>query len=520
MIKIAMSYNIARHKQPITVAILAAVAVIIFLFSLNAVWLGDDICYRFVVSDGNWILDIDHPQPVENIRDLFASQIEHYFCCNGRFLAHTLVQLFCGLLGHVWFAVFNAAAWILFLLAILRSGGAAVAPRQLLTALVMLVLSFTSLMSPTVQIGYIWMGALVLTFINVFLSRRRYKRWMLPLLFLFGALAGNSQDAYCVGVGAALIVYWFVNIRRFTVAQWIMIAGFGAGSLLLCLSPATLSRASEYGGTFAESLLIATLSLRAFYILAIVVLWRRFHDGMKWRAIYGAASFYWIVLAVCILFNALLMVKSNRQLFGVELMSIVITLRLLRRHSFSSWWIAVFGVVVALFWWFQAGRIAIQRSQLSQIERSYADSTDGTVYVDTWNSGLMSVLDYSYDLWGLNEDSYAARSLKVDFAARYPDRPQLRVYPAMLEGLDTVDMGNRAVQFPYEQGKMVIFQSKAHPARFFVERRLFNLFPAGEKEIGFSEPLKETALWRAVIIYQLAPVFYNSGVRILHSDDS
>ena len=48
------------------------------------------------------------------------TQINHYSNSNGRFVAHFIVQIFCGLLSKPWFAVINAFAWMALVFCITR----------------------------------------------------------------------------------------------------------------------------------------------------------------------------------------------------------------------------------------------------------------------------------------------------------------------------------------------------------------------------------------------------------------
>ena len=80
-------------KIYVSMAVLAGLFVYVWWFSANALWLGDDIYYRFIVGTSP-------AAPIGSLSDVIRSQIEHYLTVNGRFEAHFIVQIIiCDLLS-------------------------------------------------------------------------------------------------------------------------------------------------------------------------------------------------------------------------------------------------------------------------------------------------------------------------------------------------------------------------------------------------------------------------------------
>lgn len=420
-----------RAFSRVSAAVLAVVAAVIFWFSANVVWSGDDIGYRYMIENNTWTLDLDNPRPVTDLGDLAVSQINHYFYNSGRTVAHVFVQLFCGPLGHYWFGACNALMWLLFIWSVMKAGGARMGrPAQVLTATCLVVLSYMTHVVPSIQIGYVWMGALVMGFVNLFFSAGRCRTALLPFLFLFGLVAGDAQDAYNIGIAVALAVHTWRNRAALTVAQWVMFAGFIVGVAALCLSPGNLSRADGYRNGIVESVIVTILSLRSFYILVIVVLWKRFRHGEKWRGIYSYGPFLWNVMAVCVLLNMVLTVRSNRQLFGIELMSMVLLIRMLPQHAFTVPWRCLFVALALLYWGFQARLTMNYGQEYDDICSQYVQSADGRVYVDTRTAlPRWSLFEYPCELWGRTKSSYSSHSLRVRFREMYPGQQPLLVLP-------------------------------------------------------------------------------------------
>jgi hypothetical protein len=191
--------KIARYVN-LSYLALACYALIIFFFSLNTAWTGDDINYRYSFCNG---------KVISSISDIIQSQYTHYFNVNGRSIAHALVQLFIPILGRTAFAFFNALMHILFILQIFKIAGVDKSNfRSMLTVIFLSMTAFITKMLPTCQIGFVWMFTITLFFLNIFFGNYKTPKsrvLTLPVLFILGILAGWSQEALIVGVGAALI---------------------------------------------------------------------------------------------------------------------------------------------------------------------------------------------------------------------------------------------------------------------------------------------------------------------------
>lgn len=113
------------HQKFYSYIIIFIYAIVIFLFSYYNIWQGDDLNYRMIITADNWDALYDGPKvPVESFNDILKSQYYHYLFVNGRSIAHTLVQIFCGLLGHGWFAICNSLAYCALIFVTRRLVGA------------------------------------------------------------------------------------------------------------------------------------------------------------------------------------------------------------------------------------------------------------------------------------------------------------------------------------------------------------------------------------------------------------
>lgn len=81
----------------------------IWWMGAHVVWLGDDLDYKYMMKGEIW----QSWGKIKTVKDFFDSQLIHYQKVNGRFIAHSLVQIFNAKLGQQAFAVCNAIVYII-----------------------------------------------------------------------------------------------------------------------------------------------------------------------------------------------------------------------------------------------------------------------------------------------------------------------------------------------------------------------------------------------------------------------
>lgn len=444
-------------------AILLAVALLMGLASWFTPWLGDDIHYGFSRTPGKqhiWI---------SSIGQIIESQNSHWFLSNGRYVAHFIVQLLIGILGQPLFSVVNGLVYVPFLLLIAKFARVDLKNVRSFAAMtLMALLAFQTKFVPSCQVGYIWTFTLTLLFLELFF-REGFKPawWITALLGVYSIVAGNGQEALNIGIGAALIVYWVGNMRRMTAVQYVMMAGFGIGALLDCLSPGSMSRAAHEsgGGSLVGSMVQFLMESRAFYMLLIVVVWKLRKSGAGWRGIYRENAFYWNAWAVLLVFNFLVSIKSNRQLFGEELMSIIISFRLLGSQRIKNGWMVAMGALLA-FTYVMMGICDVQSyRQWESIKRQYASSENGVVYVDMnrpiedWWIAPMKFSDkMNYSRIGDANYEWIDGNANRYLHHFYPGKPDYTVVTPLLQGLDSLNLRSQII--PIKFGVYLIIQHK------------------------------------------------------------
>lgn len=319
-----------RTLPPRHFALLALVLTGLTAAVLSALtpWVGDDIEYAFMAEPGS--TDLSGP-PVQGLRDVMVSQWHHYFHINGRTVAHTLVQVINPLLGQAFFAVANGLMHLLFVVMLVRQtpgGDERQRAGRTVCAAALVLITFNTQVTPTCQVGYVWMftGALWWTalFFDHADSPARQLLWLAPL----SLVAGWGQEALNVGLCGALLLH-LARHRRLSPTQWAMMAAFGLGTLLICLSPGTLTRAGRTEVAWGESARTFLRFSRVFYLLLLYAAWLLLRHRAAPRDLYRDNAFYANALLVLLVFNFAIGIKPPaRQLFGPEVVSLVLLLRL------------------------------------------------------------------------------------------------------------------------------------------------------------------------------------------------
>lgn len=483
------------------------IAAIIAFFSYNTVWLGDDINYAFDFRP-------DHKDEiVTSLSQIIQSLNVHYMTVNGRHIPHLLVQSFCGIWGHTAFAVANALAYIVFILALCRTCHVKIENyRGVFTVILFSLIIFQTKMVPSCQIGYIWTFTLVLIFLLFFNSKTNYDKWWhILLLGLFSLIAGNGNEALNIGVSGALIVYWLQNIRHMTLRQYIMMIGFGIGTLFICLSPGAHERASSsiHVGAIAlyQSVACMFLTLKASFAMIAIILWKKYHHKRTILSMYRANAFFFNIWIIMILFNALIGFGANRQVFGAELAAIIISIRLLKKHSFNNLWMIVSLVILTMLYIAQSNYLFRTKAYYTEAERQYSQSIDGTVYIDVnWHNHIPYSMCFSPDipLYGANDSGlYEQTRLEKWFRTKYPEKGNFRIAPVVLKNY-TADQGSVIFQLDMS-GLYLVIQSVKDNKRIFMNRHIDKILLHREYdpiEIDMSAyTLHEGDGWKARYVY-------------------
>lgn len=404
----------------------------IWWMSGNVVWLGDDLDYKYMMKGEIW----QSWGKIKTITAFFESQWIHYLHVNGRFVAHTLVQLFNAHLGQQSFAICNGIIYVLFTILLAKAGNVLLNKNSggILSAICISVLCFITKMMPTCQIGYIWGMLANLAWLLLFF-RKGCPSWVTTFtMLLAGIIIGNWQESVSLGVCGGVGIWWLNQLlesrkREDLSFDWRrswMLLGYVAGTASNCLAPSTIGRITDIDITFSDQLLIASYSLPAIFLLIICVIYFgakhvdirlfsfRHSDSSIPEGVLTAA------LCILVMFNAVIGIYSNRQLFGANLFAAILTLRILPRHRFNVFFNVLGSIAVIGYWALMLQGINEVQRQYRDIARLHSESADGSVYYDrtrVMTLGFPLRAKYYEDILG-QFDNDLHHSLMKDFKHR------------------------------------------------------------------------------------------------------
>lgn len=411
---------------------LLLLGIVIWWMSANVVWLGDDLDYKYMMKGEIW----QSWGKIKTVKAFFESQWIHYRHVNGRFVAHTLVQLFNARLGQQGFAICNGIVYMLFTVLLAKAGNVLLKKNSagILSAICLSVLCFITKMMPTCQIGYIWGMMANLAWLLLYFRRGRPSWLSTFAMLLAGIIVGNWQESISIGVCAGVGIWWIIQALesgkqdslRFDWRRSWMLLGYVAGTASNCFAPSTMGRITDIDITFSDQMLIASYSFPAILLLLICVIYfRAKHDDIQlfsFRHSDGSIpeGVLTAALLTLVIFNGAIGIYSNRQLFGANLFAAILSLRILPGHRFNVFFNVLGSIAVVVYWTLMIQGINEVRQQYIDIAKLHSESADGSVYYDrtrVMTLGFPLRAKYYEDILGLF-DNDLHHSLMKDFKHR------------------------------------------------------------------------------------------------------
>lgn len=294
--------------------------------------MADDFSFAYVYSmDGANI-----NKHITSLWDIFESQYYHYFVSNGRTPVQFVEQLFAGLLGRNLFNFFNTCIFIVWLYNCQQLIGL---KKKRYVGLLLFLLFWFLLPVPgetmlwmSGSVCYLWASAFVILFLRglekmqtIQISRLGY-----PFLFLLSLLAGWVHEGLTVAVSAYLFFYYLYHRDQVKSGVVPMLLGFWVGTLLVFASPGIWQRGMS--SLDISHLLMSRIRfmmyLKAFWLLFASCLLFLYFQRDRFK-IFVQDNQQLIGLVLFSLgFGCLIGLQSIRQLFFVEMFSILVLTKL------------------------------------------------------------------------------------------------------------------------------------------------------------------------------------------------
>ncbi len=325
---------------------------------------------------------------VQSFSDLIESSYYHYMNANGRLFPHLTSQAFGTLIGKPVFDVLNA---FMFVLLVTVATMLVVGYRKDYWKWWVVVLSGLWLAMPetntcfflmTYALNYLWSSVFCLTFLWLYIHADSWKTnpfvLLLGCLFAFGA--GWSHEGVAIGIAASIAFdnLWDMMHHRVNCQKMLWAICFCVGAAFLCLSPGNFTRTDAALPLYNH--LLSFARLRVFWVLLLS--WILFS-----RSIGFLRQNYLLLMALSVqmLFMFYAGFRNSRVLWGTELFSLILLLRLitaLEKQRIFAWvTYALLTLLTIHFGWliYRSGEV---RRQYDEVIALYMESKDGTVYYE------------------------------------------------------------------------------------------------------------------------------------------
>ncbi len=444
-------------------AVLIISAVLVFIHTAHREWIGDDLCYRFML-DENDLGSVETSRQPESFTDVWDSQIYHYCHENGRLPLHLVIQTFSSIFGQTAFAAVNAVVFTLFIVLTVRLCFGSARRRRNPWAWLVVALTVFYLfpgaggirMGPwyglSMAVNYLWVAVLFESFILMFRKAKTvgYGKAVTAVSLLLGFFTGWSNEAFSLPLSGAVFILWVSGKYRLSSMQKLMMFALWTGAGLLVFSPGTISRISRGGGPgndMSSVLLSAAECYTAIWIfwifLAICVIWQSL-KRFGIRTSYSFRDFLTenrlLLLILCLAVVLSIYAHSySHSLTCIELLSMILAIRLLDALSRTSLSrqtkLLPIGVVMICFVAHQAAIIHANHNAMEEYRlmiARYKTSPDGVTWLNVPDEPwYIKPYTDNYDMM-LNPDHYCA----VPFAAFYGLDKHTSILPFIISPAD------------------------------------------------------------------------------------
>lgn len=247
-----------------------AICIFAFMFLLESLafrFMGDDYIYSFVWEGHSMYVPLsENARRIQGFGDIIYSGYSYYMTWGGRVIAQMLAMFFLWI-GRPWFNLAMAAGIILLLFSIqwiAHEGRITFSLRPFDILITFLCFWSFNINFPGTIVwidgacNYFFPLLAVILFLLPYIHRyfmedeSRKSGYFIPLMFILGVLAGDSNENTICWIGLSGLVYLVYYGKRKKVELWMAagMAGLAMGYGLLMLSPGNVIRMKESGETF------------------------------------------------------------------------------------------------------------------------------------------------------------------------------------------------------------------------------------------------------------------------------
>ncbi|MBQ6690526.1 MAG: hypothetical protein IJN01_02375 [Rikenellaceae bacterium] len=384
---------------------LLIIGLLFYILESYAIFCNDDYFYTYICEDATFLDAISGKKKVENIRDIFVSQYNHWQLINGRYIAHTIVQLFCGILGFEMFKICNTIVFVLFINYYIKLCRLFVKQINAIICFIVLWISlgfvdvgFGMMTSVAHSVNYLW-SSLGYTWLlykifeyNLDNANRTSTILYKILLFILAFIAGGMNESFSVGLSMALFLYMLINREKYKSPNEILFLAFGLwlGTIVLCVNPANILRfSSENNSSFTREFMLRFFWLGSNWRLLVPVIFTAIIAAIKY--VKNGYKYYnnyslMIITIICTLFFLFVVgLKGSYQMFtSITILSsaIISTIAFEKVAAYKNLYIVLVSVIMLIHFAFVVNLRLKQYNYWDYVVSSYVTSTNGYVYID------------------------------------------------------------------------------------------------------------------------------------------
>lgn len=261
------SMNMLENKGRLWVTVICIFAFMFLLESLAFRFMGDDYIYSFVWEGHSMYVPLsEDARRIQGLGDIIYSGYSYYMTWGGRVTAQMLAMFFLWV-GRPWFNLVMAAGIILLLFSIqwiAHEGRITFSMRPFDVLMTFLCFWSFNINFPGTVVwidgacNYFFPLLAVILFLLPYIQRyfmekeSRKPGYFVPLMFILGALAGDSNENTICWIGLSGLLYLLYCRKQKKLELWMVtgMAGLAMGYGLLMLSPGNVLRMKESGETF------------------------------------------------------------------------------------------------------------------------------------------------------------------------------------------------------------------------------------------------------------------------------
>lgn len=405
--------------------------------------------------------DTDPYREMHGVKDLIESQCAHYMNWSGRFFCQFIVQIFCAFTKRPVFEICNLLVWIAFLISSFRLANITIyKPKHIFFFITISFFIFITLpLDPPFLINYLWMGTVVLIYINILLYSKSGSIFNLFLIFLYSVIAGNSQESFSIPLLGALAIWIFIQKNCLKSTQWFAIAGFASGTFVSVIAPGnfvrlglTLQSDSSIIHNIFNALPQITISITLFVTILV--------NKVSIKKIFNSKLTSLLLLSVpfSILLGAVMKFENFvRILIPLNIFLSIITIRHIRSFRFLNLYYLFLSFALILTICHEYYMNKSNHKKYSLITDLYHKSLDGKILIPD-------------DLFCKDDgnNNYYIKGFEIKERSKRLNPPPLKILPESLTKLRIINDTNFIIQIAPQA--WIFGHSIKNPRKILVEK--------------------------------------------------